>query len=72
MMAAKFEQLMLNIMSRFPNRQFTSPTVIAWSEQTAREYSPGKALRNENLITSLSTQLSEQHGNSILANIHQK
>jgi hypothetical protein len=44
MMAAKFEQLMLNIMSRFPNRQFTSPTVIAWSEQTAREYSPGKAL----------------------------
>ena len=29
-------------------------------------------LRNENLITSLSTQLSEQHGNSILVNIHQK
>ena len=29
-------------------------------------------LRNENLITSLSTQLSELHGNSILANIHQK
>ena len=29
-------------------------------------------LRNENLITSLSTHLSELHGNSILANIHQK
>jgi len=28
--------------------------------------------RNENLITSPSTQLSELHGNSILANIHQK
>ena len=28
--------------------------------------------RNENLITSPSTQLSELHGSSILANIHQK
>ena len=40
--------------------------------EEVKKLETGDALRNENLITSLSTQLSEQHGNSILANIHQK